>query len=634
MSVNLISAENIAKSFDQRKLFQNLHLGISQGNKIALVGANGAGKSTLLKVLAGQIQPDSGLVSTRKGIRVVYLPQQPELEDDRSVLDNIFSLQTPVMEVIKKYEVALHTNVSPDEMQEILSAIDELNAWDFESRVQQVLGNLGISDLTQMAGSLSGGQRKRIALARMLLSDPDLILLDEPTNHLDLTTIEWLENYLTTQNVSLLMITHDRYFLDNVAKEIIELDRGILYRYAGNYAYFLEKKSERETMAQASVDKARNLLTKELEWMRRQPKARGTKAKYRIEAFYEIKEKASQNFTRDELQINIKAARQGSKIIEIEEISKELGGKNLIEDFTYVFRKQDRIGMVGKNGVGKTTFLNLLTGSLSPDKGTISLGETTKIGYYTQETNNLNLENRVIDEVKEIAEYITLGNKETVSVSKFLEQFLFPSAMQYSFINKLSGGERRRLQLLKVLVDSPNFLILDEPTNDLDIDTLNVLEEFLEQYQGCLLLVSHDRYFMDKLIEHLFVFEGEGKIRDFAGNYSDYRDEQDELTKQRKSDERKAAAAPSVAPPVVAKPVAVVEEATPKRKISFKEQKEYETLEAEIAALEAQKVQLEQNLISGESDHQKIAQWAQKLEEIGNTIDGKTLRWLELSELM
>lgn len=632
MSVNLISAESIAKSFDERKLFSQLNFGISQGDKIALVGANGAGKSTLLKVLAGQIEPDAGQVSIRKGIRVIYLPQEPSLNDEQSVLDNIFALNTPVIQAIKEYEAAQHVVDLPAEtMQHILERLDELQAWDFEDRVQQILTNLGITNLEQLAGSLSGGQRKRIALAKMLLSDPDLVLLDEPTNHLDLNTIEWLESYLTSQNTTLLMITHDRYFLDNVANEIVELDRGKIYRYKGKYAYFLEKKAEREAMAQASVEKARNLMTKELEWMRRQPKARGTKAKYRIEAFYDLKEKASQNFTKDELQINIKAARQGSKIIEIEHITKNLGGKNLIEDFSYVFKKQDRIGVVGKNGMGKTTLLNLLTNVLQPDSGTIERGETTKIGYYTQETNNLNPENRVIDEVKAIAEYITLGNGETLSVSKFLEQFLFPSAMQYSFISKLSGGERRRLQLLKVLVDSPNFLILDEPTNDLDIDTLNVLEEFLEQYQGTLMLVSHDRYFMDKLVEHLFVFEGEGRIRDFYGNYSDYRDEQDELNKQRKAEEKSAKN--TIQEPVV--PIVHNKvEAASKRKLSFKEQKEYTTLEAEIANIETQKAVLEQNLASGETDHQKIATWAKELEHLNKQFDEKLLRWLELGEYL
>lgn len=625
MSVNLVSADSISKSFNERKLFSELNFGVSQGEKIALVGANGAGKSTLLKVLVGQLAPDAGSVSIRKGIRVIYLPQQPVLDDDQSVIDNIFALQTPIMLAVKAYEKSQHHETSPEELQTILEQMEELQAWDFEARVEQVLSHLGITDLEQKAGSMSGGQRKRIALAKMLLSDPDLVLLDEPTNHLDLDTIEWLENYLGSQNTTLLMISHDRYFLDNVANEIVELDRGKIYRYKGNYAYFLEKKAERETMAQASVDKARNLMTKELEWMRRQPKARGTKAKYRIEAFHELKEKASQQFTRDELQINIKAVRQGSKIIEIEKISKELGGKNLIQNFSYTFQKQDRIGVVGKNGAGKTTFLNMLTSQLAPDSGSISAGETTKMGYYTQETNNLNLANRVIDEVKEIAEYITLGNGDTVSISKFLEQFLFPSATQYSIIGKLSGGERRRLQLLKVLVESPNFLILDEPTNDLDIDTLNVLEEFLEQYQGCLLMVSHDRYFMDKLVDHLFVFEGEGVIKDYYGNYSDYREEQEELLKA-----RKAADKPNTAPQPEKK--VEVTAAPAKRKLSFKEQKEYEGLEQLISDLEEKKKALEQQLVSGESDYAKLQAISKNIEEVSQQIDEKTLRWLELGE--
>ena len=485
--------------------------------------------------------------------------------------------------------------------------------------MQTITSKLGVVDLDQKFDELSGGQRKRVFLAQMLLSEPDLIIMDEPTNHLDLEAIEWLESYLSGQLITLLMVTHDRYFLDNVANEIIELDRGKLYRYKGNYAYFLEKKSDREEMLKTEVGKARQLLKKELEWMRKQPRARGTKAKYRVEAYYEIQEKASQNIKKDRLELDMQEARQGGKVMELHHVSKSYGSAKMVDDFSYIFKKKDRIGIVGKNGVGKSTFLDLITGASKPDKGEIISGVTTKIGYFTQEVEDLNPAHRVIEEVKEIAEYITMADGTSISASKFLETFLFTPEKQYNIVEKLSGGEKKRLQLLKVLVKNPNFLVLDEPTNDFDIDTLNVLEDFLEKFNGCLLLVSHDRYFMDHLVDQLFIFEGDGKIRSFNGNYSDYRTwvEEEESLKSR---------------PVAVKPIK--EEAQgDRKKLSFKEKQEFDQLQPEIQKLEKVKAELTTQLNGGISDHQQLQKLAEEIKKLDEKIDVKTLRWLELSEL-
>jgi ABC transport system ATP-binding/permease protein len=505
----------------------------------------------------------------------------------------------------------------------VLEKMETLKAWDYDAKVQEVISRLGVPDIDKKFGELSGGQKKRIFLAQLLLQEPDLIIMDEPTNHLDLSAIEWLENYLSGQNITLIMVTHDRYFLDNVASEIIEIDRGQLFRYKGNYAYFLEKKSEREEMLKTEVTKARNLLKKELEWMRKQPRARGTKAKYRIEAFYELKEKASQDLKKDRLELDIREARQGGKILEVEKIHKSYGGQKIVDNFSYVFKKNDRIGVVGKNGIGKSTFLDMLTGKVKPDKGEIMPGLTTKFGYFTQESITLNPNNRLIEEVKSIAEFITLSDGSQVSASKFLDTFLFPPEKQYNYVNKLSGGEKKRLQLLKLLVTNPNFLILDEPTNDFDIDTLNVLEDFLEKFSGCLLLVSHDRYFMDHLVDQLFIFEGDGMIRQFNGNYTDYRDWVE--------DEEARALKPTSIPAVETKPKNSGGE---KRKASFKEKQEYEKLELEIAQLEKKKTELSGLLNSGTTDHSQLQQWSREIQQITGQVDEKTLRWLELAELM
>jgi ATP-binding cassette subfamily F protein uup len=619
--MNLISADNISKAFTERWLFKNISFGLSKGEKLALVGTNGTGKSTLLKVINGMISPDSGEVRSGRGISVGYLPQEPELDPEKTIEQSIFSEDNPVLKIVKNYEAAIVDMDYPaDKMQDLLDKMEHYDAWDFDKKAQQILGKLGIHDLTQQNKNLSGGQKKRVALAQLLIRQPDVLLFDEPTNHLDLEAIEWLENLLTAHGISLIMVTHDRYFLDNVSTHILELERGNLYVHHGNYAYFLEKKAQRETIHAVEVDKARNLMVKELEWMRRMPKARGTKSKSRIEAFYETKEKASQGLSQKELDISIQSTRLGNKIIEATNISLNYGPRFLVRDFSYIFKKKDRIGIVGKNGIGKSTLLDMLTKTLDPSTGEVVHGSTLKIGYYTQHTNNLNNDNRIIEEVKQIAEYVTLGTGEQVSVSKLLDMFLFPPSMQHTPVAKLSGGERRRLQLLKVLVSNPNFLILDEPTNDLDIDTLNVLEEFLAEFDGCLLLVSHDRYFMDKLVEHLFIFGEDGYVRDYYGNYTDFKEEVEVPQAQ----------------PVAAKTAEKAKSdtvAAVKRKLSFKEQKELQDLEKEIKVLEEKKTQVSHQLNAGSNEHEKLTAWAKEIEELGNLIDTKTLRWLELSEV-
>ena len=628
--MNVLSAESLSKSYNDRWLFKELTLGLSQGDKVALVGANGTGKTTLLRTLGGILPADGGNVSLRNGLRRAYLEQQPNPDPELTIEQTIFTADNPIATAVKNYERAItHSDTTDDQMQDALHAMEEHNAWDYEARVHQVLGKLSIHDLDQKVGSLSGGQRKRVALAQLVLSEPDMILLDEPTNHLDLEAIEWLENYLRSAQVTLLMVTHDRYFLDNVTNSICELERGQLYRYEGNYSYFLEKKAERLANAQTVIDKARNLMTKELEWMRRQPKARGTKAKYRIEAFGELKEIASQNLRIDSMKLDVLQKRQGGKVLELENVTKQFGANLVLKNFSYIFRKGDRIGLVGRNGVGKSSFLNTITGRLAPDSGEVIWGQTTRVGYYTQEIDNLNPDNRIIDEVKEIAEFVPLSDGTQVSVSKLLEMFLFPPAQQYGLIGKLSGGERRRLQLLKVLVASPNFLILDEPTNDLDLDTLNVLEEFLEQFQGCLVLVSHDRYFMDHLVDHLFIFEGEGKIKDYNGNYSDYRDEQDELEAPTKPSALSPNKSNSPSPPQGGEKGSGGERGAP-RKLTSKEQSELDKLPAQIEALEAKSRTLTEQLTAAGSDFKRIQTLSKEIETLTKETDQKTERWMEL----
>lgn len=617
--VNYLSAERISKSFHDKWLFRDISLGIGQGEKYGLVGQNGTGKSTLLKILSGQLPPDGGDVVVREGLRMGVLAQQLTISDDTPVKDVLFSDDNEIARVVKDYEHALHHDVSPERMQDILERMEALHAWDYESKVQEIVGKLGVPDLDLSFGSLSGGQKKRIFLAKLLLGEPDLLIMDEPTNHLDLEAIEWLEGYLSSQQVTLIMVTHDRYFLDNVATEILELDRGALYRYKGNYAYFLTKKAEREEIHQAEVAKARNLLKKELEWMRRQPKARGTKAKYRIDAYEALKEKASREVQKQHLELEIREARQGGKILELINLKKSYGDKVIIRDFSYVFKKGDRIGVIGPNGAGKSTFLDILTQRIKPDSGDVIPGVTTKIGYFTQEAAGFNPENRMIEEIKSVAEFITLADGAQVSASRFLEMFLFPPEKQYNPIGKLSGGEVKRLQLLKLLITNPNFLVLDEPTNDFDIDTLNVLGDFLEKFGGCLILVSHDRYFMDQLVDQLFVI-GEGEVKLFNGNYSDYRAWMD--TQEEKKERKKPTSTP--APSASEKPAAA--------RLSFREKKELEHLTEDIARLEREKAWMVAQLSSGETDHQKLLEWSTAVEKMTEEIDEKTMRWIELTD--
>lgn len=622
--MNYLSAENIAKSFGDNWLFKNITFGLNKGDKVALIGTNGTGKTTFLNILAGLIPPDEGLVSLRKDIRLGYLDQSPTFDLEQPVMDVIFSSSNPTAEVVKRYEKALLEG-DDEALTEILGDMDSLKAWDFESKVKEILGRLGIHDTDKPFGTLSGGQKKRVALAKVLLEEPDLLILDEPTNHLDLTTVEWLENYLATQNTTLLVVTHDRYFLDKVCNLVVELDGGSAYPYKGNYSYFLEKKAEREEAEASEIDKARNLMRKELDWIRRQPKARGTKAKYRVDAFEDLKEKASQKKFDNQMELNVRATRLGSKIVELESVSKGFNNKQLIENFLYTFRKGDRIGIVGQNGMGKSTLLNMITGELRPDSGQVITGDTVQFGYYKQTELEFRDDQRVIDIVKDVAEVVRLGTGQTVTVSQFLQTFLFSPSKQYDFVAKLSGGEKRRLQLLLMLMKEPNFLILDEPTNDLDISSLNVLEEFLVNFPGCLMIVSHDRYFLDRLVDHLFVFEGEGKIKDFPGNYTDFREWQQEEELERK----KSLAVPKkVAQPVKAEPVVAV---AAKRKLSYKEQKELEDLPLEIEALEKTKAGLIENLNKGGS-HDDLIKWAKEIEQITESLNDKEMRWLELSE--
>lgn len=621
--MNYLSAEGLSKSTGERWLFRNITFGLSKGDKVALVGRNGTGKTSLMDVLAGLQAAEEGTVSIRKEVRVGYLNQQPNLDENQTVLDTLFLGDTPLLRAIREYERAL-IDGTDQQLADAAEQMEVQKAWDYESKVKQVLGRLGVaeSNFNKEVGQLSGGQRKRVALAKVLLDEPDLLILDEPTNHLDLEAIEWLENYLGTANMTLLLVTHDRYFLDRVCTEILELDEGNIYRYKGNYSYFLERQSERHASESASVDKAQNLLRRELEWMRRQPKARGTKAQYRIDAFYDLQDKANQGRKESNVELNIGMARLGSKIIELEHIKKAFGDLKIVEDFEYVFRRRERVGIVGKNGVGKSTFLDILTGEQQADSGVISVGETVRFGYYTQSEPTFKPGQRVIDVVKDIAEVVTLGSGETITASQFLQHFLFDPKKQYTNVEKLSGGEKRRLQLLQVLIQNPNFLILDEPTNDLDIQTLNVLEDYLLQFAGCLVLVSHDRYFMDRLVEHLFVFEGEGKIRDFPGNYTDYRENLSSASVVEPTKPKVEAPKPASTPAPV----------STKRKLSYKEQRELETLEKEITELEGQRAALTEQMNAGEGDYQQITLWAKEIEEINIQLEEKEFRWMELSE--
>ena len=628
--MNYLSVENLSKSFGERILFQNISFGIDQGQKIALVGVNGAGKSTLMKIIMGIEVPDTGEIGINQQVKVSYVHQNPVFAGALNIYQTIFEgSQNETLKVIEDYHKVLLEAESGkdtgDRLQDLMEKMDALQAWDYEYQVKEVLGRLGLHDMELPVGNLSGGQRKRVALAKAILEKPDLLLLDEPTNHLDLETIEWLEEYLSKANLALFMVTHDRYFLEKVTNEILELDNWKIFRYQGNYGYFLEKKAERREIEATEQEKAKSLYKKELEWIRRQPKARGTKAKYRVDAFEETKEKAFQKREEREIELKVTSQRLGNKIIEIEKLNKAFDGKKIIKDFSYTFKKGDKIGIVGSNGAGKTTFLNMITGILQPDSGKISTGQTTAIGYYRQEEDSFDEEKRLIDIVKDVAEVVTVAGGSTITVSQFLNKFGFPPKQQHTPIAKLSGGERRRLQLLMVLIKSPNFLILDEPTNDLDIVTLNTLEEFLDTFPGCLIIVSHDRYFMDRLVEHLFVFEGGGIIKDFPGNYTDFREwekEQRSIEKDGKQD----------------KPAKVENEksatnGSAKVKASFKEKKEFEEINATIEKLNVEKEELVARISEGTEDHQALLEWSSRIQELEGLLEELEMRWLELSEL-
>ncbi len=622
--MNYLSVEQLSKSYDEQALFTNITFGINQGQKIALVGKNGCGKSTLLKIIAGFEAPESGKVVFRKGINIGMLLQNPEFSNHLSVRDYIFNQENEILSTIKAYEKLVESenyDAGADEYQSLLNKMESLNAWDYEAQIKQILGKLGINDLDAFVDELSGGQKKRVALAAVLVGNPDFLILDEPTNHLDIEAIEWLERYLSTQNLSLLLVTHDRYFLEEVTSEIIELDDNTIYSYKGNYSYYLEKKSERKSQEAAEVAKAKNLLVKELDWLRRMPKARGSKAKYRIDAAHELMEVADKQLQEDTLTLKIRTKRQGKKILEVHGISKSYDGDQYINDFTYHFKKNDRLGIVGKNGVGKTTFLDVITKRIQPDEGNVILGETIQFGYYHQEGIKWAPGTKVIDVVKEVAEVVKLSDGATITAAQFLNHFLFPHEMHITPVEKLSGGEKRRLQLLRVLIEAPNFLILDEPTNDLDILTMNVLEEYLSKFEGVLIIVSHDRYFMDKLTDHLFVFKGNGQIFDFPGNYSDYKNH---LVKQPQSKEDQ---------PAKSKTKKVTQKES-KRKLSFNEKKEFENLESEIEMLENQKNELMEKMNSGSGNHEELLDWSKQIEKLTALIEQKEMRWLELSELI
>ena len=617
--MNLLSVEGVGKTYQDRPIFENISFGINQGQKIALIAKNGTGKTTLLKIIAGDDAPDKGEVNQRKGTRIAYLAQEPVLNPIFTVEECILQSNSEIMQVIGRYEKALNNPQDEEAYQLAFEAMDQHQAWDFETQYKQILSKLKLDQLQAKVGSLSGGQRKRIALAIVLLEKPDVLILDEPTNHLDLEMIEWLEAYFAKEKFTLLMVTHDRYFLERVCNEIIELDEGKLYTYKGNYSYYLDKRDARIIQEDVEAHKTKQSFKKELEWMRRQPKARTTKSKSRIEDFKIIKEKAHQRRQEHEVQLEINMERLGTKMIEMHKVGKAYGDKIILDQYDYTFQRNDRIGIIGKNGTGKSTFLNLITRTDHPTNGKIVLGETVKFGYYTQGGITIKEGQKVIDVIREFGEFIPLKKGRKISAQQLLERFLFDRKKQYDLVEKLSGGERKRLYLCTVLIQNPNFLILDEPTNDLDIVTLNVLESFLMDFPGCLIVVSHDRYFMDKIVDHLFVFRGDGVIEDFPGNYSDFRsyeDSQPKLAeKEKSSGEKKEWKTPK----------------TTANTLSFSEQKEYNRLEKEIAQLETEKEGIEKQFMDTRLAPETITELSIQLNALTGTIEQKTERWFELS---
>ncbi len=627
--MHYVSAEGLGKTFGVKPLFTNISFHIEEGDKIALVARNGTGKSTLLKILAGKETAETGKAWVNKDVKVVFLEQDPVFVENKSILDNIFYHDHPLINAIKNFEAVAATN-DAEAISTAITRMDELGAWNFEAQVQQILSKLNIHFLNQAAGTLSGGQRKRVALAKTLIdigfeNQHVLLVMDEPTNHLDVEMVEWLENYLNQENISLLMVTHDRYFLDSVCREIWELDADSLFVYKGDYENFLEKKSARAESASASVDKARNQYRKELEWMRKQPKARTTKSKSRIDAFYDVEKKAKTRLDQQELELNVKMSRLGGKIAELKKVYKSYDDKIILKGFDYTFKKGERVGVIGKNGVGKSTFLNIIQGLEEPDSGKVNIGETVIFGNFSQQGMEIKEDKRLIEFVKDIAENFPLANGGSLSASQFLSLFLFPPEQQYTYISKLSGGEKRRLQLLSILFRNPNFLILDEPTNDLDLQTLGVLENFLSEYQGCILIVSHDRYFMDRLVDHLFVFEGDGQVRDFPGNYGHYRIWLKDQEKQEEPEpvkEKTEKTTISYSSPAEEK----------KKRMSYKEKREFDQLEKDIARLGKEKSEISQKLHDAAVPFQEIQKLSVRIGEIDAQLEKKEMQWLVYSE--
>lgn len=605
-------------------LFENISFGMSEGQRIGLIAKNGSGKSTLLNILSGKEGYDSGIISFRRDLQVGYLEQSPYYPEELTVLEACFHHGNPTVELIKEYERCMEADGHPG-LDDILLRMEHAKAWDYEQKIKQILSQLKIRDFGQQIKFLSGGQLKRVALANALITNPDLLILDEPTNHLDLDMTEWLEDYLRRTNITLLMVTHDRYFLDRVCSEIMEIDNCTIYQYKGNYSYYLEKRQERIEARTAEVERANNLYRTELEWMRRMPQARGHKARYREEAFYELEKVAKQRFNDNNVRLDIKSSYIGSKIFEADHLYKSFGDLKILDDFSYIFARYEKMGIVGNNGTGKSTFIKILMGEEKADSGTLDIGETVRFGYYSQEGLQFDEQMKVIDVVQAIAEVIELGNGKRLTASQFLQHFLFTPETQHSYVYKLSGGERRRLYLCTVLMRNPNFLVLDEPTNDLDIVTLNVLEEYLRSFKGCVIVVSHDRYFMDKVVDHLLVFNGQGDIRDFPGNYTQYREWKENRVHLEKKKEKQ------VSQPHEEKTVKIRQDG--KRRMSFKEKREFEQLEQDIATLEAEKKVLEEALCSGGLSIDELTEKSKRLPLVSDLIDEKTMRWLELSEL-
>ena len=614
-----MQVDGLTKSFGDLVLFRKISFGVAEGQRIGLIAKNGTGKTTLLNIIAGKEGYDEGSIVFRRDLRVGYLEQDPHYPEDLTVLEACFYHGNSTVELIKEYESCMETEGNPG-LEELLARMEHEKAWDYERKAKQILSQLKIRDFNQQIKHLSGGQLKRVALANVLITEPDFLILDEPTNHLDLDMTEWLEGYLGRGNISLLMVTHDRYFLDRVCSEIIEIDNQQVYSYKGNYSYYLEKRQERIEATNAEIARANNLYRTELEWMRRMPQARGHKARYREEAFYELEKVAKQRFNDGNVKLDMKASYIGSKIFEADHLYKRFGDLKILEDFSYIFARYEKMGIVGNNGTGKSTFIKILMGEQKPDSGTLDIGETVRFGYYSQDGLKFDEQMKVIDVVQDIAEVIELGNGKKLTASQFLQHFLFTPETQHSYVYKLSGGERR-LYLCTVLMRNPNFLVLDEPTNDLDIITLQVLEEYLQNFKGCVIVVSHDRYFMDKVVDHLLVFKGQGDIRDFPGNYSNYRDWREAKEQHDKEAEK----------PKEEKTACV--RLNDKRKMSFKEKKEFEQLEQEIAGLEQEKSDIEAALCSGTLGVEELTQKSKRLPELNDLIDEKTMRWLELSEI-